>query len=210
MEKISESKLYEYSNNDTGITIVAYLGFERYIKIPDSIDGNTVTEIGDKAFVNCKEAAGISIPVTVTVIGIEAFRGCDNLYSIIIPNSVEEIGTDCFKGCIKLCVWCNEGSFALKYARHNDLAVERYEAENGFDKQLFRIVSCWEGIADRFEMPLKLFIKRSKPRICKDSLIIYTYDGMDYEVLSGKIGEIRNLFSTFGDKYVKVIIECSE
>jgi hypothetical protein len=131
MEKLSESKLYEYSKNDTGITIVSYLGFECYVEIPDSIEGNTVTEIGNKAFVNCKEETGISIPVTVSV------------------------------------------------------------------------------IADRFAMPLKLFIKRSKPRICKDSLIIYTNDCMDYDVLSGKVGEIRNLFSTFGDKYVKVKIECS-
>lgn len=60
---------------------------------------NTVTKIGDSAFLGCTELKNIIIPNCVTEIGSAAFQYCNNLKRIIIPNSVTKIGNDAFKGC---------------------------------------------------------------------------------------------------------------
>ena len=63
---------------------------------------NSVTSIGDGAFLSCSSLASITIPNSVTSIGDYAFRGCSGLTSITIPNSVTSIGDYAFKGCSSL------------------------------------------------------------------------------------------------------------
>ena len=60
---------------------------------------NTVTAIGDYAFLNCVALKTISIPNTVTSIGTSAFQGCTGLTTIDIPNSVKTIGAAAFRDC---------------------------------------------------------------------------------------------------------------
>ena len=63
---------------------------------------NSVTSIGDWAFVNCTSFTSITIPNSVTSIGEAAFDGCTSLTSITIPNSVTSIGEQVFNGCTSL------------------------------------------------------------------------------------------------------------
>ena len=63
---------------------------------------NSVTNIADKAFWNCKNLTNITIPNTVTNLGKEAFYSCSGLTNIIIPNSITEIGENTFYDCSKL------------------------------------------------------------------------------------------------------------
>ena len=63
---------------------------------------NSVTTIGDYAFVECCGLISITIPNSVTPIGDYAFAGCSGLTSITIPNSVTSIGNNAFKGCNRL------------------------------------------------------------------------------------------------------------
>ena len=70
--------------------------------IPDTIEGNPVTRIGDFAFVNCTSLTSITIPDGVTSIGFAAFRGCSSLTSITIPDSVTSIGDYAFMRCSSL------------------------------------------------------------------------------------------------------------
>ena len=81
--------------------IVAYLGSESSINIPDKIDNTTVTGIGAYAFSSSKMKS-VTIPSTVTTIGVDAFSGCNNLTNITIPNSVKGIYDHAFKGCKSL------------------------------------------------------------------------------------------------------------
>jgi len=60
---------------------------------------NSVTEIGDYAFMWCDGLTSITIPNSVTEIGKWAFNGCTGLTSITIPNSVTSIGEWAFSDC---------------------------------------------------------------------------------------------------------------
>ena len=63
---------------------------------------NSVTSIGNYAFLGCSSLKSITIPGSVTSIGEFAFGGYDNLTSITIPNSVTSIGEGAFNGCDSL------------------------------------------------------------------------------------------------------------
>ena len=63
---------------------------------------NTVTNIEEDAFEDCKNLISIIIPNSVKSIGCGAFRGCENLTSIIIPESVTRIEGEAFCGCKSL------------------------------------------------------------------------------------------------------------
>ena len=79
-------------------TIIAF--FNRDVSeftIPDS-----VTHIGDRAFMECENLTSITIPDSVTHIGNSAFDGCIGLLSIFIPHSVTHIGDRAFSDCSKL------------------------------------------------------------------------------------------------------------
>jgi hypothetical protein len=64
--------------------------------------GNSVTSIGNEAFLDCTGLSSITIPNSVTSIGDGAFEGCTGLISITIPNSVTSIGGWAFYGCTGL------------------------------------------------------------------------------------------------------------
>ena len=53
---------------------------------------NSVTSIGQEAFVGCSGLTSVIIPNSVTHIGDFAFAGCSGLTSVTIPNSVTSIG----------------------------------------------------------------------------------------------------------------------
>lgn len=63
----------------------------------NSVIPNSVTEIGDEAFLEQCETVTISIPNSVTRIGDDVFRNCDSLMIVAIPDSVKEIGDRAFQ-----------------------------------------------------------------------------------------------------------------
>lgn len=96
-----ESKSFIYEDNvlfnaDKTI-IIAYRADDESYNVP-----GTVTNIGDKAFFECKSLTSINIPDSVTSIGKSAFYRCKSLTSINIPNSVTSIGKSAFGECESL------------------------------------------------------------------------------------------------------------
>ena len=77
--------------------LVKYTGWQPFVEIPD-----TVTAIGEQAFLNNKTMMHVLIPDSVTSIGESAFEGCTSLLSVSIPDSVESIGNSAFYGCTSL------------------------------------------------------------------------------------------------------------
>ena len=94
---------FKYSVLDDGtVEITKYVGSAEKVDIPKTIDGKSVTGIGEYAFCNCTSFTSITIPDSVTSIGNDAFNGCTSLTSITIPSSVMSIRTRTFKGCANL------------------------------------------------------------------------------------------------------------
>jgi len=102
---------YEYTvngDNTNTITITGYTGPGGAVVIPSTIDGLTITEIGQDCLINggafyeCTNLTSVTIPTTVTRIGDFAFRFCYRLASVKIPDTVTRIGSYSFSDCISL------------------------------------------------------------------------------------------------------------
>ena len=97
----NESKAFIYEHNvlfnKDKTTIISYRAKDANYVIPDSVTG-----IGDGAFLGCNSLTSIIIPDSVTSIGWLAFAYCNFLTSINIPDSVTTIGNSAFYGCKSL------------------------------------------------------------------------------------------------------------
>ncbi len=109
---------YEYNT----YKLVAYLGEEEFVTLPNDIYGesytiyrmvgaenviipNTFDTIDDDAFYSLYSVSplkSITIPEGVISIGNRAFYGCSALTSIIIPDSITTIGNKAFYNCTSL------------------------------------------------------------------------------------------------------------
>ncbi len=63
---------------------------------------NGVTNIGDRAFEDCRILSSVEISDSVTGIGAGAFEDCNALASVTIPDSVLSIGKNAFEHCHSL------------------------------------------------------------------------------------------------------------
>ena len=72
------------------------------LDIPDTIDGYTITEIGDNAFRQCAGLEYITLPNSLTRIGNEAFFMCTVLPEMEIPSGVTSIGNNAFAFCTSI------------------------------------------------------------------------------------------------------------
>lgn len=94
------------------LTLTSYSGFETVINIPETIDGNTVTAIGDKVFAGNSTVNTISLPDTINYFGTDVFRD-SSVQSVNIPTSLRVIPSYTFNNCQEL----ESVSF------HDDIAV---------------------------------------------------------------------------------------
>ncbi len=86
---------YSYTLDEgSNATLTAYNGDETALAIPSSIDGHTVTALGEQLFY-AAELTEVTIPNTVKEIKNEAFVR-NSFESIRIPDSVEIIGDEVF------------------------------------------------------------------------------------------------------------------
>lgn len=97
----NESKAFIYEHNvlfnKDKTTLISYRAKEANYVIPDS-----VTSIGECAFLECNSLTSIIIPDSVTSIGVCAFYNCNSLTSINIPDSVTTIANHAFYNCKSL------------------------------------------------------------------------------------------------------------
>ena len=112
----SQISKFTYETNGNTAIITGYSGSESSVAIPQSIDGYTITEISDDAFISdC--ITEIIIPNGITKIGWFAFKECSSLKKITVPSSVQSIGYAAFpNGNSEFTIICPGNSFVLEYA----------------------------------------------------------------------------------------------
>lgn len=69
---------FTYTTNNNRITITGYIGFDRVVTIPGTINGLPVTDIGYAAF-GGEVLTSLTIPNSVVSISAFAFTGCEHL-----------------------------------------------------------------------------------------------------------------------------------
>ncbi len=90
-----------------------YNGASLYLNgelVTDLVIPDSVTEIGERAFIGCSSLTSVTIPDSVTKIGDSAFSNCCNLTHLTIGESVSEIGRNAFS-------WCNNLSTIYSKAK---------------------------------------------------------------------------------------------
>lgn len=99
------SKGLAYAVNEDGKTCaITGIGTckDTKVVIPETIEGYTVTSIGEFAFSSCIELESVVIPDSVISIGDYAFQLCSNLTNVTIGTGVTSIGLSAFEYCNNL------------------------------------------------------------------------------------------------------------
>lgn len=135
---------FNYTEDSDGITITGYNGKDTTLEIPDVINGNIVTAIGDKAFAE-SNLKSVTLPNTIKSIGERAFfdskylhlvsmqdgvkhigsyafASCEGFSDVFLPESVETIGESILKDSGTAYIEGVPGSNAMKYAIDNDIS----------------------------------------------------------------------------------------
>ena len=95
--------IWTTSENDDGtITITGYKGNGAVLTIPETIDGKTVTSIGNNVFKNNTSLRIVRMADTITSIGDGAFWGCLNLATVDFSSGLIQINQNAFRNCISL------------------------------------------------------------------------------------------------------------
>lgn len=88
-------------NIGSGVTSIGEYAFDKCSSLKSIIiDGET--EIGFRAFCDCKDLSMVILKGGVKTIGASAFFNCHSLSSIEVPSSVISIGESAFSGCSSL------------------------------------------------------------------------------------------------------------
>jgi len=87
---------YNYDADTQSATVTkGDITYKGSIVIPPSVSYKgremNVTEIGERAFSDCRELTEITLPRTITAINGYAFYGCEGLKKLVIPKSVKKI-----------------------------------------------------------------------------------------------------------------------
>lgn len=81
--------------------ILKYVGTETAVTVPDTLDGQPVTVIGNAAFTG-GDVVSVHLPDSVTEICDNAFDGCNFMTEWNAPASLERIGVSAFNECSAL------------------------------------------------------------------------------------------------------------
>ena len=110
-------------------TITAFNGEKklvRYVNVPETINGITVTKIGKRAFKGNSSLRTITLPDTCKSIGLEAFRSCTSL-TYIEGNGLEIVHESALRQCFNLTdVNFPELKEIGKYSFMSDMRLESF------------------------------------------------------------------------------------
>lgn len=94
---------FEYKKiNGNEIRIDKYIGDVVKVKVPDEIDGCTVTTIGESAFKDNELIKEVYLPDSINILEDKVFSNCSKLQKVHLSNRIKDIEKCTFEGCKKL------------------------------------------------------------------------------------------------------------
>ncbi len=137
---VNESELVVNSNG----TLLSYTGSNTSITIPSSVNGITVTEVGENAFAD-SNIYEIIFPPTVTKINNGAFENCTDLKTMGAFRTTA-VGDRAFYNCINLRnLYLGELTSIGRYSFFNVCSYQYYLTERTFSLSLQKIRTLPEG-----------------------------------------------------------------
>lgn len=168
---IKEENEWRYEIKEGNAIILAYLGEDMEVKVPDKIEGfpvialekrafyekktlnrvslpSTITRMGEYAFSECRALCEIEIPASLIKISRHAFYNCRNLERVILWDTVKDIEDGAFKNCYEM----REIQLFLKTGKNTALNQILYDNKNKMTVEL------WRGQSEASEPVAKLQI----------------------------------------------------
>ncbi len=112
------SSLFSYKYDETygGITVYQYDGenMPEKLEIPEKINGETVTSIGESFISSERGVTEVILPDTVCEIKKSAFNSCSDLRSVNLPRSLKKLGDYAFVNCNSLTDIKPGGDYTVK------------------------------------------------------------------------------------------------
>ena len=101
-EDLTINAQFQYTVDDTGVTVTGYTGQGGAVEIPSMLGGKLVVAIGDNAFNGNETITSVTMPDSVTYIGDMAFDSCGNLRTVKLSAGLEYLGDYAFWICESL------------------------------------------------------------------------------------------------------------
>ena len=79
ISSIVENDLIYKLNDDNTLTVIGYTGNAAAVVVPKTVEGHTVTAIGESAFEGMTFIQSVKLPETITIIMRRAFADCTSL-----------------------------------------------------------------------------------------------------------------------------------
>jgi|GEM_PF-2295788 len=112
---------------DNNAVLIKYIGNASSFRIPNQITVGSITynitDIGEKAFLNCTFLTGVEIPTSITSIGADAFSGCSGLKAVILTQAITSMGENAFAYCTNLTIFsdkANRGTWPSSFNSYGD------------------------------------------------------------------------------------------
>ena len=99
----TDPSLFEFTKNKNNkVTIVRYLGNEKRVVIPETLDGGTVKVLGVYSFGGKSELQEVFMPDCIETVRGMTFGECANLKKVHLYERLTEIVKSTFDGCVAL------------------------------------------------------------------------------------------------------------
>ena len=79
---VTYERITDPTTQNVSLRVKSYAGSVSSLVIPTVVEGLTVTEIGEEAFMGNTTLTSIDLPNSITVIRARAFKNCTNLSSM--------------------------------------------------------------------------------------------------------------------------------
>ena len=107
--------------DDYAFSIRSYDGDDAVVSVPADYGGYPIIRIDSYAFATNTKVQEVILSDQITSIGDGAFAQCGNLSKVVIPNTVTQIGNHVFQGCDQIVIYAFEDSYAITYAKENEI-----------------------------------------------------------------------------------------